>query len=43
MGPPQTGDPVAILIQNKELGLGYLVWLVIEVIVQVGVYAASVP
>lgn len=41
MGPPQPEDPAASLIQNKELGLGHLVWLVIEVIAQVGTYAAS--
>lgn len=40
MGPPQPEDPEASLIQNKELGLGHLVWLVTEVIAQVGAYAA---
>lgn len=35
MGPPQPEDPAASLIQNKERGLGYLDWLVIEVVPEV--------
>lgn len=30
-GPPQPENPAVSLIQNKELGLGHLDWLVIEV------------
>lgn len=35
VGPPQPEDPAASLIQNKERGLGYLDWLVIEVVPEV--------